>query len=159
MGKKADFAVELFCKGHNCSQAVLGAFCSDCKMDMDTALKLASSFGGGMGRLREVCGALSASFMIAGLIYGYSASEDKAAKAAHYKLIQTIAARFKEKMGSIICRNLIGASEKDKSYVPEDRTEKYYSLRPCKEIVREAALIVEELLEDGPERFMSDEQN
>ncbi|MEI6101561.1 MAG: C-GCAxxG-C-C family protein [Eubacteriales bacterium] len=143
MGIKAKAAEEYFLKGANCSQAVLAAFHQEAGMDMETALKIASSFGAGMGRLREVCGALSAVFMIAGFQYGYSDLDDADAKAAHYKLIQDLAREFKEKNGSILCRGLLGLDEAEQSWVPETRSKSYYENRPCLEIVKNTADMIE----------------
>lgn len=142
-------AKQLFMSGYNCSQAVVGAFIDDFAVDFDTAMKLSSSFGGGMGRMREVCGAVSGAFMIAGLKCGYCDPCDKAAKSAHYALIQKIAADFKQKNGSIICRELlegVGCNGKCQGSVPEDRTAAYYKKRPCAELVYIAAKIVEDEL-------------
>lgn len=139
-------AKQLFLSGYNCSQAVVGAFIDDFAIDFDTAMKLSSSFGGGMGRMREVCGAVSGAFMIAGLKCGYCDPCDKAAKSAHYALIQKIAADFKQQNGSIICRELlegVGCNGKCQGSVPEDRTAAYYKKRPCAELVYIAAKIVE----------------
>ena len=146
MGEKARRAAELFMEGYNCSQSVLGAFCEDIGMELEDAVRLASSFGGGMGRLREVCGALSAVFMIAGIRYGYSSPTDKAAKTEHYRLIQAIAAEFRKKRESIVCRELIKVVGKVETYVPDDRTAEYYKTRPCVAIVTEAAELAERLL-------------
>lgn len=142
-------AKQLFTSGYNCSQAVVGAFIDDFAIDYDTAMKLSSSFGGGMGRMREVCGAVSGAFMIAGLKCGYCDPCDKAAKSAHYALIQKIAADFKQQNGSIICRELlegVGCNGKCQGSVPEDRTAAYYKKRPCAELVYIAAKIVEDEL-------------
>ncbi len=142
-------AKQLFTSGYNCSQAVVGAFIDDFAIDFDTAMKLSSSFGGGMGRMREVCGAVSGAFMIAGLKCGYCDPCDKAAKSAHYALIQKIAADFKQQNGSIICRELlegVGCNGKCQGSVPEDRTAAYYKKRPCAELVYIAAKIVEDEL-------------
>ncbi len=142
-------AKQLFTSGYNCSQAVVGAFIDDFAVDFDTAMKLSSSFGGGMGRMREVCGAVSGAFMIAGLKCGYCDPCDKAAKSAHYALIQKIAADFKQQNGSIICRELlegVGCNGKCQGSVPEDRTAAYYKKRPCAELVYIAAKIVEDEL-------------
>lgn len=142
-------AKQLFTSGYNCSQAVVGAFIDDFAIDFDTAMKLSSSFGGGMGRMREVCGAVSGAFMIAGLKCGYCDPCDKAAKNAHYALIQKIAADFKQQNGSIICRELlegVGCNGKCQGSVPEDRTAAYYKKRPCAELVYIAAKIVEDEL-------------
>ena len=142
-------AKQLFMSGYNCSQSVVGAFIDVFPIDFDTAMKLSSSFGGGMGRMREVCGAVSGAFMIAGLKCGCCDPCDKAAKSAHYALIQKIAADFKEQNGSIICRELlegVGCSGKCQGSVPEDRTAGYYKKRPCAELVYIAAKIVEDEL-------------
>ncbi|WP_297418261.1 C-GCAxxG-C-C family protein [Clostridium sp.] len=139
-------AMELFKQGYNCSQSVFGAFCEECGIDFETALKLSSSFGGGMGRLREVCGAVSGMFMVAGMQYGYSDPKDSQSKAEHYKLIQELAEQFKEKNGSIVCKELLGLSNQKDSYIPEKRTSEYYKKRPCAEIVGDAAQIIEEFI-------------
>lgn len=147
MSEKSDKAKQLFLTGYNCSQAVVGAFCEDLGLDFETAIKIASSLGGGMGRLREVCGAVSGIFVLAGLKFGYTSPTDSDAKTKHYKLIQDIAAAFKEKNGSIICRELIAEpSSAPASPVPEERTASYYKKRPCAELVEEAALIAEKVL-------------
>lgn len=147
MSRHADLAKELFEKGYNCSQSVFASFCDEMGMDMDTALKIASSFGGGMGRLREVCGAVSGMFMVVGMKYGYTDPSDKKAKTDHYKLIQDLAKGFEEEYDSIICRDLLGLSIKNDSPVPEDRTENYYKKRPCAEIVKHAAMMLDEYIE------------
>lgn len=147
MGIKANKAIELFKEGYNCSQAVLCAFCDELGMDFDTALKISSSFGGGMGRMREVCGAVSGLFMAAGLKFGYSSPDDMDAKKEHYKLIQELAEKFKENNGTIICRELLNNPSEIPSYVPDERTKEYYKKRPCAELVGEAAEIFEKLLE------------
>lgn len=139
-------AVELFKKGYNCSQSVFGAFCEECGLDFETSLKLASSFGGGMGRLREVCGAVSGMFMVAGMKYGYTDPKDLLAKAEHYKLIQQLAEKFREKNGHIVCRELLGLSVQSESYVPEERTAEYYKKRPCAELIGDATEIIYEFM-------------
>jgi C_GCAxxG_C_C family probable redox protein len=142
-------AVTLFKEGYNCSQSVFAAFSKDLGMDFETALKLSSSFGGGMGKLREVCGAVSAMFTIAGLKYGYSNPQDSEAKEEHYRLIQELAQKFKEQNGSIICRELLGLPNQEESPVPEARTKSYYQNRPCVELVKSAAKIMKEYLEEN----------
>lgn len=142
--KKNLSAKELFESGYNCSQSVFCAFCEDFGIDFETGLKLSSSFGGGMGRLREVCGAVSAMFMIAGLKFGNTAQNDVEKKSEHYKLIQNLADEFARKNGSFICRELIG--EDRNGFVPEMRTEKYYQKRPCAELVASAEKIIRERL-------------
>lgn len=141
-------AKELFLQGYNCAQAVFIAFSDLTGYDVDDAARISSSFGGGMGRLREVCGAVSGAFMVAGCLYGYADETDKDAKTAHYALIQDIAARFIEKNGTIICRDLIGAEANDKSAVPTDRTSDFYKRRPCVELVEIAAEIMDEIIKE-----------
>lgn len=144
---KAKKAMELFQEGYNCAQAVLGAFAQDMNMDFQQAMMLASSFGGGMGRMREVCGAVSAMFMVAGLDKGYSDPKDSTEKAGHYDYIQQLAAKFKAENGSIICRDLLGlAKSGPDAPVPEKRTEAYYKKRPCQLLVGQCAAILEQEL-------------
>ena len=142
-------AEELFRAGYNCSQAVLCAFEDVTGLDEETGAKLASSFGGGMGRMREVCGAVSGALMVLGIARGYSDPQDAAAKKAHYQLIQDFAARFKEINGSIICRELLQGVPVTKGTEPEARSETFYKKRPCVEYVRDAAGIVSEMLKEG----------
>lgn len=147
MGNKSEEARRLFLSGANCAQAVLGAFHQECGMDFDTAMRLTSGFGAGMGRLREVCGAVSGMFMAASLIRGCSDLTDKSAKDAHYALIQELAGEFRKETGSLICRELLGVEKKqeDRS-VSEARTAEYYKKRPCSDMVALAARILEEKL-------------
>lgn len=142
----ADLAEKLFREGYNCSQAVLLAFSDVTGLDDDTAAKIASSFGGGLGRMREVCGAVSGAAMVLGLAKGYSDPKEFEAKKAHYKLIQDFAKRFKEKNGSIICRELLSGVRTVENGVPEARTDGYYKKRPCPLLVKDAAEILEEML-------------
>ena len=138
-------AEELFYEGYNCSQAVLLAFEELTGLDRKTAAMLSSSFGGGIGRMREVCGAVSGAAMVLGLFKGYFDPKAKEEKIAHYALIQDFAARFKEKNGSIICRDLLNGVAKD-GPIPEKRTSEFYQKRPCPVLVRQAAEIVDEML-------------
>lgn len=141
---KAEIARSYFKEGYNCCQAVVLAFCEDVGLDKDTALAIASSFGGGFGRLREVCGAVSGMCIIAGARFGYTSPEATTEKADHYKLIQQLAAEFEKKNGSIICKVLTGIEKA--SHVPEKRTDEYYQKRPCEYLVYDAAEILEEIL-------------
>lgn len=136
-------AKELFLEGYNCAQSVVGAFCEDMDMDLKSAVRMASSFGGGMGRLREVCGTVSGMFIVAGVLFGYDEPKNIAVKTEHYKRIQDLAAEFKKKNGSIVCRVLLGIEGEDTSYVPSERTAEYYKKRPCVELVGQAAAIME----------------
>lgn len=146
MSAKKDKAIELFCRGYNCSQAVLGVFYEEVGLDFETAMKLSSSFGGGMGKLREVCGAVSAMFMIAGLKDGYSNPDAAKEKSEHYERIQKLAEEFKKKNDTIICRELLKNIKTDGGSAPEARTEEYYKVRPCARFVGDAAEIMEEYL-------------
>ena len=139
-------AKQLFMEGYNCSQAVLGAFCDECGMDFDTAMKMSSSFGGGMGRMREVCGSCSAMFMVAGLVFGYTDISTDDPKKEHYARIQALAEKFKEKHGTIICRELLKSLKPDTNPVPSERTEQYYKVRPCAKFIADAADIIDEML-------------
>lgn len=150
-------AKENFMNGFNCAQSVFCAFVEElgeekAGMSLETAQKLSSSFGGGMGRLREVCGAVSGMFMAAGIVYGYSSSSEPDAKAKHYALIQELAKKFAAKNGSIVCRELLGLPPKNPglapdSPVPEARTKQYYQKRPCADLVADAAEIFAEYYE------------
>lgn len=142
----AQKAMDLFKEGFNCSQSVFLAFEDIHKMDRKTALMLSSSFGGGMGRLREVCGAVSGMFMTAGVLYGYDDPKDYEAKKAHYERIQLLAKEFEERNGSIVCRQLLGLGEGKDIPAPEQRTQKYYKKRPCAELVGMAAAIMEQYI-------------
>lgn len=144
---KKETAIQLFKEGYSCAQAVLLAFTNELELDKQTAARIASSFGGGMGRLREVCGAFSGLLMAAGLKFGPSDPKDIQAKTAHYTLVQKLAAEFKEKNGSIICRELLGLSGQAQSPRPEARTAEYYKKRPCAEMVGCAAELMEWLLQ------------
>ena len=143
MTNKSEKAKELFKSGYNCSQAVLGVFCEELGLDFETAMKISSSFGGGMGRMREVCGAVSGMFMAAGLMF--SSSDNSAQnKAEQYKKIQELAAIFKEKNGSIICRELLQGVDSSNNPIPAQRTDEYYKKRPCVELVGDAVEILEQ---------------
>src|SRR5574344_818518 len=128
---KGEVAKGLFLEGYNCTQAVLGAFAEDFGFDKKTAMMLASPFGGGMGRMREVCGTVSGMFLVLGLKYGYSDPKLFEAKKELYAKVQQLAKTFKEENGSIICRELLGLGKTEQvSSVPEKRTDTYYKKRP-----------------------------
>lgn len=139
-------AMDLFLEGYNCSQAVTLAFADLFDMDKQLLLRMSSSFGGGMGRLREVCGTVSGMFIVMGLLYGYDDPKAFEEKAAHYSRIQELARRFKECQGSIVCREILGLENKPDSPVPEKRTEEYYKKRPCPQLAGMAAVILEQYL-------------
>ncbi|MBR6229577.1 MAG: C_GCAxxG_C_C family protein [Eubacterium sp.] len=143
----AEKAKQLFMEGYNCAQAVLMAFEDVTGLDRETAAKLASSFGGGMGRMREVCGAVSGALMVLGLVEGYEDPKDPEAKKKHYERVQDFAARFREENGSIICRELLTGVSVKPGNAPEERTDSYYKKRPCPELVALAAGIVDRMFE------------
>ncbi|MCI9004627.1 MAG: C_GCAxxG_C_C family protein [Lachnospiraceae bacterium] len=146
-GQKAE---DNFVNGYNCTQAVFLAFSDLYQMDTATAARLSSSFGGGMGRLREVCGAVSGMFLVAGMLYGYDMPGDLEGKKEHYARIQQLARAYEEENGSIVCRELLRLDRKRDLPVPEERTAEYYKKRPCKKLVRMAAAIMEQYIEEHP---------
>ncbi len=156
MSDKGETAKQLFLEGYNCSQSVLGAFADELGLDRETAMRLASSFGGGMGRLREVCGAVSGMFLVAGLKYGYSDPHDKTAKTKHYKRVQDLAAAFRGENGSIVCRELLHLPGGPESPAPAERTAEYYKKRPCAELVKCAAEIMENYMEEHKDENSGD---
>jgi len=142
---RAARAEELFIQGYSCAQAVLGAFCDVTGLDFDTSMRLASSFGAGMGRMREVCGACSAMFMVAGLVFGPT-DTDPQKKGDQYARIQEMAESFRKENGTLICRDLLAALKTDTRPTPEERNASYYKVRPCLRFVRDAAEITDEYL-------------
>ena len=141
--ERAERARRLFHEGYNCSQAVLLAYASDLGMDEEVAKAVASSFGGGMGRMREVCGTCTAMFAIAGLVKPNSIPGDTESKIANYQLVQELAEEFKRETGSIICRDMLKLNgNTHEGPIPEPRTGDYYKRRPCSELVYLAAEIV-----------------
>ena len=142
---KGEQAKAYFYEGYNCSQSIALTFCEEMGLTPEVALRLSSSFGGGMGRLREVCGAVSGMFMVIGVLYGYSNPKDPAAKAEHYRRVQELAARFTADQGSIVCRTLLGGNP-DSAPTPEARTDAYYKKRPCPELIAYAADLTEDYI-------------
>jgi C_GCAxxG_C_C family probable redox protein len=135
-------AVLFFERGYNCSQSVFMAYSDLYGIDTETAAKLATSFGGGMGRLRDVCGAVSGMFMVLGLEYPFLDTTDKNAKNRNYKAVQDVAGEFKAIMGSYICADLLKIKHVPQHPVSSERNEAYYKSRPCTRCVMEAAVIV-----------------
>ena len=118
----ADKARELFNDGYNCSQAVLGAFAEDAGLDVKTAFRLSAPFGGGMGRMREVCGGVSGMFMAIGLFFGYDEPDGAQAKKELYSYVRALADKFKESEGSIICRELLAGVKTQLGPIPSRET-------------------------------------
>ena len=149
MTAKSKKAEELFLMGYGCAQAILGAFEDETGLPFDTSMKIASGFGGGMGRMREVCGTMSGAFMVLGLVY----SSDIASvenKSAIYARIKELADTFKEKNGTIVCRELLANVKTTKGTSPEERTEDYYKRRPCLAHIIYTAEILEEYIKSHP---------
>ena len=143
--KNSEKAIELFTEGFNCAQAVLGAFAEDIGLDKSMTLKMAAPFGGGIGRQREVCGAVSGMLMAFGFLYGYDTPETGEIKMQHYEQTRDLCDKFAEINGSIICRDIL--KTKEKGGAPEARTQQYYHERPCVRCVRTASEILEEYIE------------
>ena len=142
-------AGELFLTGSNCAQAVILAFNDITGLDDKTALRLSSPFGGGIGRMREVCGAVSGMFMVLGLLYGYEEPGEKDCnKKALYKEVQDLADKFRAVCGSIICREILKNPPSDPN--PTPRTAELYAKRPCARMVMTAARILDEFIETHP---------
>ncbi len=142
-------AVELFRSGYNCSQSVVAAFADLYGFTTEQALKMSASFGGGIGRMRQTCGAACGMFMLVGLETGSTDAADRAGKSANYAAVQQLAARFKEENGSLVCGELLGLTKKEQtgtSPQAEARTPAYYAKRPCTEMVRTAARLFAEFL-------------
>ena len=148
--ERAQKAMALFKEGYNCAQAVFLAFSDKYDMDEKAAARLASSFGGGLGRMREVCGAVSGMAMVAGMLYGYESPTDFDNKTQHYARIQELAGEFTKENGSIICKELLGLTQKEGTHVPEKRTGEYYKKRPCGELVGMAAAVMEAYIRENP---------
>ena len=146
--EKATLAAELFVQGYNCAQAIAVAFCEEVGMEKDQAAKMASSFGGGMGRMREVCGAVSGMLLVAGILYGYDTPDEGKIKKEHYERVQALAGKFREQIGSIICREILDNPPSDPN--PSPRTEEYYRDRPCARMVYTAAQILEDYIQKHP---------
>ena len=142
-------AAELFESGYNCAQSVAVAFHDLIGMTEKQAARAVSGFGGGFGRLREVCGAVSGMVFVTSVLYGYDTPGDDQEKMEHYAMIQSFAAQFKEMGGgSIVCREILKNPPSDPK--PSERTEEYYRLRPCARLCYNAAHILEKYMEENP---------
>lgn len=148
MTKHEEKARMLFLEGYNCAQAVYAAFCDVTGVDAEDALRLSSSFGGGIGRLREVCGAVSGMAMVAGAVAGYSEAKAPEKKDAHYALIQRLCTSFKTEFGSYICRELLALPTGPYEPTPAKRNRAFYQRRPCADFVAGAARILDAWLEE-----------
>lgn len=146
MKSRVEEAVRTFEEGYNCAQSVFVTYADLFGMDRIQALKLASPMGAGIGRMREVCGTVSAMAMLAGLKQGNTDPENMDAKEEIYALVREMSDRFQMESGSIICRELLGILEREESARPQERTEAYYSKRPCSRLIAKAAKIIEETI-------------
>lgn len=131
MKDRVEKAVELFKSGYNCSQSVVAAFADMYGFTQEQALRMSASFGGGIGRMRQTCGAACGMFLLAGLEKGAVDGKDREGKAANYALVQQLAEEFRKRNGSMICAELLGLKKPEGSSTPEARTEQYYAKRPC----------------------------
>ena len=148
MEDRIEKAVSLFKEGYNCSQSVVAAFADFYGFSHEQALKMSASFGGGIGRMRQTCGAACGLFMLVGLETGCVDGKDREGKEANYKVVQELAEEFKKRNGSLICAELLGlAKSAPTPTTPEARTAEYYKKRPCVKMVEEAARIFSEYLE------------
>ena len=144
--ERAALARKAFEEGYNCSQAVVSAYADVTGLDAETLLSLVAPLGGGMGRLREVCGAVSGMFMISGMARKGESNRDRAVRTEVYKGVQQLAEEYRRECGSIVCRELLGLKQHSDAPVPEERTASYYRRRPCAEYVAVAARMVGEYL-------------
>lgn len=144
-GKKA---AELFLQGFNCAQAVAVAFCDVTGLEEQQAARMASAFGGGMGRMREVCGAVSGMLMVLSQLYGYDTPGDDNHKMEFYARVQALAGKFREENGSIICREILKNPPSDPN--PTPRTAEFYAKRPCAKMVLTAGRLMDEFMEENP---------
>ena len=145
---RADRAEELFREGYNCSQSVFAAFADVLGLTVEQAALESSAFGGGVGGMREICGAVSGMVLLVGRLCGYSDPKEYEGKKAMYHLIQEMSQQFEQEMGSIICRDLLGIKKGESLPEPSVRTEEYYQQRPCVKACRVAAKIASEMLEE-----------
>ncbi len=142
--ERVERAKELFRSGYNCCQSVVLAYSDVIGLDEHLAATVAASFGGGMGRLREVCGAVSGMSLVAGFLAPSPANDDPEAKRRNYALVQEFAEAFRARNGYIVCRQLLGIDREKDDPAPSPRTAEYYRKRPCAEYVGDAARIIGE---------------
>lgn len=146
MNRRIDEAVALFKQGYNCSQSVVAAFAGLYGFTPEQAYRMAASFGGGIGRMRQTCGAACGMFLLAGLDCGATDGADREGKSHNYAVVQQLAKEFEAVNGSLICAELLGLKTNEISSQAEARTEKYYQKRPCAEMVRTAASLFAQYL-------------
>lgn len=148
MSERADRAYNYFMEGFTCAQSLFVSFADIFSFDEETALKLSAGLGGGVGRMREVCGVVTSASLILGMMYGATKGDDKESKAYTYEKVREFSDKFKAIEGTILCRELLGLDEAEESHIPQERTPEYYASRPCPRITREAAEILEEMVNE-----------
>ncbi len=141
-------ARELFLEGFNCSQSVFTAFCDRFGIDEETAKKISAGLGGGVGRQREVCGAVSGAAMVLGSVTAATDGSDSESKQKNYEFVREFSDRFRQIHSSIICREMLEDMAKNKGAVPDERTAEYYKNRPCLKAVEDAAEILTDMLKE-----------
>ncbi len=141
-------AGQLFLEGYNCSQSVFTAFSHRFGINEETAKKISAGLGGGVGRQREVCGAVSAAAMVLGCIAAPTDGSDSDSKKHNYELVREFSEKFSAIHGSIICRDMLKGTEKNKNAVPDERTAEYYKSRPCLKAVEDAAEILMQMINE-----------
>ena len=149
--ERVERAVDNFMAGYGCCQSVVAAFADLYGVDEKTALRFGAGFGGGVGRLRMMCGAVSGIVMLVGLDCGQTEGSDREGKSACYKVVQELLAKSEQQNGSLICAEILGIKGNEKaacSYVPSPRTAEYYRTRPCAAKVESGARIFAEYLSD-----------
>ena len=148
INERVETARNYFLEGYNCAQSIALAYHDVMGIDKELSATMAAPFGGGMGRLREVCGTVSGMFMVAGFIAPNAQPNDTANKKSCYALVQSLAERFREENGSIVCRELLGLTQQKDDPTPSPLTEEYYHRRPCAEYVAIAARILGEKINE-----------
>lgn len=144
----AQIAGDRFLEGYNCAQSVAMAFSDVTGLTPEATARMVSAFGGGVARMREVCGAVSGMAFVLGVLYGYDRPDDNAGKRALYQLTQSLAERFRAEHGSIVCREILKNPPADPN--PTPRTEQFYHARPCARLVMSAAALLDEYIQERP---------
>ena len=147
---RSERAAQYFLDGYNCAQSVAMAFADRMGMDVKAAARLASPFGGGMGRMREVCGAVSGMLMVLGTLYGYDEPNNDEIKKELYEQVQQLAGSFRQQVGTILCREILDNPPADPN--PSPRTAAYYAQRPCARMVMIASQLTEDFIVSHPIR-------
>lgn len=159
MDQRQQKAQDLFFMGYNCSQSVAAAFDDITGFSQLTLLRLSASFGGGFGRLRELCGALSGAGLILGILYS-SGDPSPEEKEGQYARVQEIAKKFEKMHGTLICRELLAAKVAVTDHpTPDPRTPEYYQNRPCPQLIADAVLLLEQYIAEHPPKNISPKEN